>query len=245
MPRTGVFGLSAITALTVQSTVGVRRTQPVDAELLAETLVCLEDDLPPAGIKIGMLADAPQVEAVAAYLRSLRLRRRGVQVVLDPVLRSSSGRDLLTPAGLHCMLQKLLPMVDVISPNTAELTVLTGMPTESNRQIEAAMTALLQRYPNLAVLATGGDRPQPDDVLLQGGVLSVLHGTRVQTRATHGTGCALSSAILCGLVRGRPLLEACTVAKRYVERAMQSAEPRGAGKGPMNLLWPILGHRPA
>lgn len=238
----GCFGLSAITALTVQSTVGVRRMQAVDAGLLAETLSCLEEDLPPAGIKIGMLADAPQVEAVIAYLCDLRARGRAVQVVLDPVLRSSSGRELLTAAGLKHMLANLLPMVDVITPNTDELAVLTGMPCGTAQEIEAAMHALARQFPGLAVLATGGHRHQPDDVLLHAGVLSILHGTRVETRATHGTGCALSSAVVCGLVKGNPLLAACSLGKTYVERAMQYAEPRGAGKGPMNLLWPILGH---
>ncbi|MGI4852772.1 MAG: bifunctional hydroxymethylpyrimidine kinase/phosphomethylpyrimidine kinase [Janthinobacterium lividum] len=239
------FGLSAITALTVQSTVGVRRTQAIDAGLLADTLTCLDADLPPAGIKIGMLADAPQVNVVAAYLRDLRQRGRRVQVVLDPVLRSSSGKELLTRAGLDGMLAQLLPMVDVITPNTDELAVLTGMPSDTAQQIESAMNTLANRFGGMAVLATGGHRSQPDDVLLHAGEISVLHGTRIETLATHGTGCALSSALLCGLVLGKPLLEASALAKRYVEEAIRSAESRGAGKGPMNLLWPISGHRSA
>lgn len=238
------FGLSAITALTVQSTMSVQHTQPVDAGLLADTLSCLEADLPAAGIKIGMLADAPQVQAVSAYLRNLRAHGRAVRVVLDPVLRSSSGRELLTAPGLDCMLGELLPLVEVITPNTEELKVLTGLPSGTADEIEAAMAALVKRFPGLAVLVTGGHRSEPDDILLHAGVQTVLHGTWVDTRATHGTGCALSSAVLCHLVQGRSLLEASARAKRYVAHAMRTAQPRGAGKGPMNLLWPLLEQPP-
>ncbi|MGI4758018.1 MAG: bifunctional hydroxymethylpyrimidine kinase/phosphomethylpyrimidine kinase [Janthinobacterium lividum] len=238
----GCFGISAVTALTVQSTLGVQRVQPVDAHLLADTLACLEADLPPAGIKIGMLADEPQVQVVIDYLTKLRNEGRQPYVVLDPVLISSSGRELLSSAGRTRLLQDLLPLVQVATPNTDELKQLTGMASSTEHEIEAASIYLNKRHLGLSILATGGDREHPDDTLLHAGVVAVLRGTRVVTSATHGTGCALSSALLCGLVNGKPLAEAARAAKNYVEGAMRRAEPRGGGKGPMALLWPLSGH---
>lgn len=236
----GFFGTAAITALTVQSTVGVRRVQPVDAGLLADMLACLEEDMPPAGIKIGMLADRSQVTVIARYLQRLVEEGRKPRTVLDPVLRSTSGAELLTAAGLDTMMDELLPQVDVVTPNAAELALLAGQPCASEEQIKAAAAALALRYADLSVLATGGDRAEPDDVLNQAGTCTTLKGTRIETSATHGTGCALSSALLCGLVAGMSLEKSTINAKRYVETAMRLAEPRGSGNGPMQLLWPLL-----
>ena len=235
----GCFGTSAITGLTVQSTTGVRRAEPVAADLLADTLACLQDDLPPLGIKIGMLAGASQVRVVAAHLRSLRAEDHRIHVVLDPVLRSSSGRELLSPDGVRALQQELLPLVDVVTPNTEELQVLTGIECATQDEIDAAMQTLAGQVPGVAIIATGGHRTTPDDTLLQAGSFTLLRGTRVETTATHGTGCAFSSALLCGLVVGNALPDAARAAKTYVEGAMRLAEVRGAGKGPMNLLWPL------
>ncbi len=240
-----IFGTSAITALTVQSTRGVRRTQLMHPVLLAETLVCLDADLPPAAVKVGMLGGTGQARAVAEYLRMLRHRTPRAYVVLDPVLRSSSGAELLSRDGLQVLLKDLLPLVDVVTPNTEELTVLTGMESTTDAEIQAAMRHLAKQYTRLSVLATGGHRITPDDVLLHENRITVLPGQRIMTRATHGTGCALSSALLCGLVHNFTVLAAATAAKAYVAEAMRSAVPRGAGNSPLNLLWPILGQRPA
>ncbi len=225
------FGVSAITALTVQSTLGVRAVQRVEPALLAETLTCLHEDLPPAGIKIGMLADAAHVHAVCDYLES----HAPIPVVLDPVMISSSGRELLDPAGIDALRTRLLPLVSWVTPNRAELAVLTGCPAGDT---QAAARELARRFPGLNVIATGGDHEPPDDfVLTAEGESSWLGGTRVPGNATHGTGCAFSSALLCQLIAGNPL--APQAAKDYVRQAIATAIPRGRGKGPMNLLWPL------
>ena len=237
-----VFGISAITALTVQSTVGVRRRQTISPEFLAATLACLQDDLQPQGIKIGMLGRAEQVRTVAEFLQPLRTPAAKALVVLDPVLRSSSGSVLLNDEGLASLLSDLLPLVDVVTPNSDELTVLTELPCDNSEDIAAAAHALAARYTGLTVIATGGDRAQPDDLLLHEGVATVLRGERIETSSTHGTGCAFSSALLCRLLRKDSMTSAATAAKRYVEQAMRTAVPRGRGRGPLNLLWPILQH---
>ena len=233
----GIFGISAITALTVQSTMGVRRSQPVSPELLEETLACLQEDLPPKGIKIGMLGSAPLVGVVARYLRS-REGQRPI-VVLDPVLRSSSGAKLLSEEGLALLLKDLLPVVDVVTPNAGELALMTGMPCASSTNTIAAARSLLANFPRLTVIVTGGDGPQPDDLLVQQALATVLHGERIETSTTHGTGCAFSSALLCQLLGGEDMLTAAWGAKRYVQEALLTAVPRGSGRGPMNLYWPM------
>lgn len=233
----GCFGISAITALTVQSTTGVRRVQVIEPALLTETLDCLQEDLPPAGVKIGMLANGQIVSVVAGYLRKLRAAKRAVTVVLDPVLVSSSGCVLLNNDSVAMLQDELLPLVDVITPNVDELALLSGLPTGNEHQIRAAMSAVKGNAPNLSVVATGGHRAEPDDLILQHEIFSVLPGRRIQSNATHGTGCAFSSALLCGLLHNNDVVSAAERAKRYVEVAMEHAEPLGKGRGPMRLGW--------
>jgi hydroxymethylpyrimidine/phosphomethylpyrimidine kinase len=235
----GIFGIAAIAALTVQSTIGVRRTEPVDAELLAQTLAELQADLPPGGIKIGMLGGAAQVRAVIEFLRPLRTAPQRPIVVLDPVLRSSSGNALLDGEGTGALVEDLLPLVDAVTPNIDELAVLTGIACVDETEIRRAAETLAQKHPGLAVIATGGHRPTPDDLLLADGVWTTLPGERIETRATHGTGCAYSSALLCERLAGHGWPAAAAAAKSYVAEAMRSATPRGSGRGPMNLNWPV------
>lgn len=232
----GIFGTSAITALTVQSTVGVRRIQPVDAAVLRETLETLHTDLPPDGIKIGMLGGMAQVAEVVRYLRSLGGNRP--TVVLDPVIRSSSGALLLEEAGLRILREDLLPLVDVITPNIGELALLAETPCDDDVQVQSAAETLAHRA-GISIIVTGGDRVKPDDFVLSDGHWTRLPGEHIATTATHGTGCAFSSAVLCGMLQGRSLVDAAQAAKAYVAEAMRTATPHGAGNGPMNLLWPL------
>lgn len=241
-----LFGTSAITALTVQSTVGVRSMHPVSPDILRATLDCLSADLPPAGIKIGMLGTGANVAAVCDYIEEVRRQLPGsaIPVVLDPVLRSSSGRELLDAEGVIALRELLLPQVDWVTPNLAELAELTGGPVPKREDLPGVCRALQSQVSEntglrrLGVLATGGDQDPPDDFLLTATGAEVwLPGERVATRSTHGTGCALSSSFLSRLVLGDLPSEAARAAKEYVAKALRSAVPRGAGYGPMNLLW--------
>ncbi len=238
----GLFGCSAITALTVQTTMGVFGWGAVASELFRETLTRLDEDLPPQGIKIGMLATAELAGVTAAFLRVKRdaSKSRGRVVVLDPVLRSSSGRTLYPDAGLDLFRKELLPLVDWITPNWAELAVLSEMAIKSLDCAETAGRALMARHPQLGVVVTGGDQSAPFDlVLLQNGTTETLPGNRMETSSTHGTGCAFSSALLSQLVLGASPVEAARAAKRYVEGALRFAPGVGGGRGPMELLWPL------
>lgn len=242
----GLYGTACITALTVQSTLGVRASHAVGAEVVGATLDCLHEDLPPAGVKIGMLASAANVLSVGKYLERLRMEGRSrIPVVLDPVLRSSSGRELLDAEGLAALREMLLPWVDWITPNVEELAVLVGLPVGSHEELAAAARALQgsvgmgRRGQPLGILAKGGHLEPPDDLLLtRDGTEHWLRGERIETASTHGTGCALSSAFLSRLVLGDPPLEAARGAKEYVADALRSAVPLGHGAGPLNLRGP-------
>jgi hydroxymethylpyrimidine/phosphomethylpyrimidine kinase len=162
----GLFGISCITGLTVQSTIGVRATAPVSAEIVHDTLDCLQSDLPLAGIKIGMLATAANVVMVVEFLEMLRIEGRRVPVVLDPVLRSSSGRELLDADGVAVMRRRLLPLVDWVTPNMEELGVLTGHLVSRREEMADAAQVLQMMGSELNVVATGGHLDPPDDLVV-------------------------------------------------------------------------------
>jgi len=238
----GFYGVAAATALTVQSTSGVRHVEPVSARLLSETLACLAEDLPLTGIKIGMLATAANVDAVAEFIESLL--EDSLPIVLDPVLCSSSGYALLDAPGVDRLRARLLPLVTCATPNIEELFLLTGRnrPGGSSaplrEEIAAEAAALAAQFPNLAIVATGGHLASPDDYVLSTGAQPVwLPGEWVETPATHGTGCGYSSALLCGLAAGLTLAEAALAAKRYVTEALRAATPMGKGGGSMDHLY--------
>ncbi len=236
----GIYGIAAITALTVQSTQGVREIDPVRPSLLLETLEYLASDIEVAGVKLGMLAGAGLVAEAEHFLRARpELRRR---VVLDPVLRSSSGAALLDAEGTALLRERLLGVVGWITPNLDELALLTGVEVRSRERVEAAAKRLAMQAanagnPGLAIVVTGGHLDRPDDFLLLDGQGSWLAGERVETRSTHGTGCAFSSALLAELVLGRPRSEAVEGAKRYVREALRAAYPVGQGHGPLHHLF--------
>jgi hydroxymethylpyrimidine/phosphomethylpyrimidine kinase len=236
----GLFGTSCITCLTVQSTVGVVATQAIDAGMVRSTLDCLQADLPVVGIKIGMLATAANVSAVIDFLGGLRRQEQRVVVVLDPVLRSSSGRELLDDVGVELLGEELLPLVDWVTPNLDELGILTGRSVVRRDDVAEAAKALQSRWGGLNVFATGGHLNPPDDLVLTAeGEMRWLPGEQIASRSTHGTGCALSSALLSRLILGDDAFSAALAAKRYVAEAIRSASPLGRGHGPINHLWPL------
>jgi hydroxymethylpyrimidine/phosphomethylpyrimidine kinase len=236
----GLFGTSCITGLTVQSTVGVRTSTPVSAEMVRATLDCLASDVPPVGIKIGMLATAENVRVVAAFLAAFRGEEERVPVVLDPVLRSSSGRELLDGEGVTVMRESLLPLVDWVTPNLEELGVLTGRAVKRREDMPDAAAALQEMGWELNVVVTGGHLNPPDDLLVTAeGERLWMPGTQMVSRSTHGTGCAFSSALLSRLVLGDNARDSAARAKEYVAEAIRTGIPMGRGIGPVNHLWPL------
>lgn len=245
----GFYGVSAATALTVQSTQGVRRVDGVDAGLLRETLACLGEDVALAGVKIGMLATRANVGVVAEFLQRADLARG--RVVLDPVVRSSSGRALLEADGIEALREELLLQVGWVTPNLAELGILTGMEVAGRGAVRDGARRLADEVgelgnPELNVVVTGGDGARPDDFLrTAAGAERWFAGERVETRATHGTGCSFSSALLCRLGMGEGAEEAVAGAKQYVREAMEAAYPVGRGHGPLHHLYRLERERGA
>lgn len=239
----GLYGTSAITVMTVQSTLGVAATQEIAPDFLDHTLRHLTTDLPPKGIKIGALGSGRLAYSVAGFLQQSQRQRsanEAVPVVFDPVIVSSSGHALFVPQDVALLHEVLLPSVSWITPNWCELALLTGLPVKAMGQAEIAVHHLGERHPHLHIVATGGDQQSPTELLrTPGGGLYSEPGEHLESSSTHGTGCAFSSALLAYLIQGKAAREAVASAKSYVTEAIRRAPGLGHGRGPLDLLWPL------
>jgi hydroxymethylpyrimidine/phosphomethylpyrimidine kinase len=230
------YGVSCITALTVQSTQGVRRVETIAADIISETLEELASDLEISAVHLGMLGNAMAVQAVASFLGQSRLPH----VVLDPILKSSSGTDLLDPAGTRLMVEKLIPLSEVITPNLDEASMLTGQPVTSLEEMKEAASRL-HSLGALNVVVTGGHLDKAVDLLSfstsKGTEQEIFKADRQRSTSTHGTGCAFATALTCHLAYGRGLPEAVLLSKAYVSAAIANAQPLGRGTGPLHHLY--------
>ncbi|HEV7673808.1 MAG TPA: bifunctional hydroxymethylpyrimidine kinase/phosphomethylpyrimidine kinase [Candidatus Angelobacter sp.] len=225
----GCYGVTCITALTVQSTRGVKRIDPVEGRIITETLEQLMDDLKIAAIKIGMLGSEEAAKAVAAFLKRYPLRH----VVLDPIVRSSSGAELISRDGLQVMKDRIIGRASVITPNIDEAAALTGLTVTT---LDEMQTAALRLHDMGArnVIITGGHLDPPNDLVsAEVGQAIVLHGKKIPGHSTHGTGCAFSTALACNLALGQDLLTAAKAAKHFVETALSRTPAIGKGIGPV------------
>src|SRR6267143_4558277 len=231
----GVFGTSVLTAVTAQNTVGVRAWEPVPVELVIRQLDALADDLPPAAMKSGMLGSAPLVEAVADGIA----RRRLPNYVLDPVMVATSGDRLLDRDAERLIVQRLVPLAALVTPNLDEAAVLVGWSVRDPDDMERAGRKLVQLGAR-AALVKGGHLAGEEvvDVLVSGGTVRRFTRPRLDTTSTHGTGCTLSAAIAAGLALGRPLERAVEDALDFVQRAIAAAPGLGHGHGPLNHFVP-------
>jgi hydroxymethylpyrimidine/phosphomethylpyrimidine kinase len=232
----GCYGVACITALTVQSTVGVRRVKAVDAGLVAETLTELASDVEIAAVHIGMLGSVEVVRAVADFLASQKMQN----VVLDPILKSSSGADLVDSAGARLLIEKLLPLATIMTPNIDEASALTGLAVTDTQQMRAAARKLHEMGAS-AVVVTGGHLEKAIDLLSFTGSRGIeqelFKSARLKSSSTHGTGCAFATSVACHLAMGRGLPEAVLLAKAYVAAAIGNAHPLGHGTGPVHHLY--------
>jgi len=236
----GCYGMAAITALTAQNTLGVVAAYPVAPDIVAAQIDAVLSDVPPDAIKIAMLATPDIARAVAGML----MRYNARNIVLDPVLFPTRGVSLAS-AGLEtAIIANLLPLARLVTPNLHEASALTQTPLASNADEMTAQARRLCDAGARAVLVKGGDLAgEPIDVLFEAGERRIFHGRRIATRNTHGTGCALSSAIACELAKGAPLIDAIATAKAWLEGALEAADALrlGDGRGPPHYffaLWP-------
>ncbi len=243
-----VYGMSVITAVTAQNTCGVTGVQNVTGEMIRLQLEAVMSDIMPDAVKIGMLATADAVEAVADILEKYHVEH----VILDPVMVSTSGRSLLEAEGKEQMLRRLFPLAELVTPNIPEaeeiLKAVDGSVenkrTVSSVQItdqtmmEKAAQAIRQKY-GCNVLLKGGHMIQAADDLLYQTQAAWFPAQRIDCTNTHGTGCTLSSAIASALARGCSLKEAVGIAKVYVRSAMSTGLDLGHGNGPLDHNWSI------
>lgn len=228
----GVFGTSVIVAVTAQNTRGVRAVEAMPESLVAAQLTALAEDLPPAALKTGMLAEASLVRLVAKAIRE-----NGWQpLVVDPVMVATSGHRLLTTEAEDVIRESLVPLAALVTPNLDEAAVLTGRVVHDVATMERAGETLLQ-FGAAAALVKGGHLQAEEAVT---DVLVTPQGTRhftrprLATRSTHGTGCTLSAAVTAGLALGRPLETAVADALDFVHRAIAAAPGLGGGHGPLD-----------
>jgi hydroxymethylpyrimidine/phosphomethylpyrimidine kinase len=232
----GCYGVGCVTALTVQSTAGVRRVEPVAGDLVLQTLEELASDIEIAAVRIGMLGGARVGKAVADFLD----KRKQENVVLDPILRSSSGTDLVDAAGARLIGERLLRVAAVLTPNVDEASALTGLAVTNPEQMRAAAHKLHEMGAR-AVVVTGGHLEKAIDLLSfttgRGVEQEIFKSARLRSTSTHGTGCAFATSIACHLALGRGLPEAVLLAKAYVGAAISNAHPLGHGTGPVHHLY--------
>lgn len=233
----GVYGTSVIVALTAQNTLGVRAVEAVPEPMVNAQLTALAEDLPPAALKTGMLAEAGLVRRVSRAIRE----NGWAPVVVDPVMVSTSGHRLLTTEAEEVVREDLLPLAALVTPNLEEAAILTGRVVHDLATMERAGVTLI-RFGAGAALVKGGHLSGDEitDLLVTpAGVRRFTH-PRIQTTSTHGTGCTLSAAITAGLALGRPLEDAVAAGLDFVHRAILAAPGLGAGHGPLNHSVPAL-----
>ncbi len=230
----GVYGTSAIVAVTAQNTLGVTSFLALPADLIIAQMEAVASDIGADAVKTGMLATAAIVEAVAAAIDDLELPR----VVVDPVMIAKSGDRLLEDEAVSAMRAELLRRAFVVTPNAPEAEVLAGIPVRSVADMREAARRIHKLGPG-AVIVKGGHLDTPDvvDLLFDGHSFTEFRGPRVQSRNSHGSGCTFAAALAANLALGQPLPEATRLAKEYVVGAIRHGLAIGHGHGPMDHFW--------
>ncbi len=230
----GAYAMTAVTAITVQNTLGVSDVHAIPPDVVAAQMRACLDDIGADAIKLGMLHSAPLIEAVAAILADFPT----IPVIADPVMVAKGGAALLQSEAVGALAAHILPRSTVITPNTEEAAVLTGTPIADEAEQEAAAIALAERF-GAAVLLKGGHLSGAAvlNLLLQPGLpMDRYLSPRLETRHTHGTGCTLASAIAAGVAAGLPLTAAVERACRFVHAGIANAPGFGQGHGPIDHL---------
>jgi hydroxymethylpyrimidine/phosphomethylpyrimidine kinase len=228
----GCYGIAAITSLTVQNTQGVETVHNTPSAELRAQLEVLVNDCEIAAVKIGMLGNRGNAVVIGEFLDAHKF----AHVVHDPVMKSSSGAELLDAGGIKYVVTELLKRASVITPNVAEAEVLTGMTIKDVADMEAAAREIVELGAR-AVIVKGGHMDRAVDTLFDGNEMIQLGGEKVKTDNTHGTGCTFASALAAQLAAGRGLLEAATLAKAYVMKAIEKGYPIGKGRIPLDHFY--------
>jgi len=230
MIMNGVYGMSAVTALTAQNTTGVRAIQEVDPDFLRQQIDAVFEDIYPDAVKTGMVSSAELIRVIADRLRFYNAKN----VVVDPVMVATSGSALLKNDAVKVLMGELLPLARVVTPNIPEAQVLSGMKIVSKEDMISAAKKIGDDH-NCAVLLKGGHSiNDANDLLYADGELHWFEGRRIDNPNTHGTGCTLSSAIASNLAKGYTLTQSVKRAKEYISGALEAMLDLGSGSGPLH-----------
>lgn len=230
MQANGVYAMSAVTALTAQNTTGVYGIMESSPEFLESQLDCVFEDIFPDAVKIGMVSSVPLIQVIGDSL----IKWKASNIVVDPVMVSTSGSRLLKEDAQAALMERLLPLASVITPNIPEAEMLTGRSITGEAQMEEAARRLGEMYPGAVLIKGGHQVSDANDLLYDRGRLVWIRGERIDNPNTHGTGCTLSSAIASNLARGFSMEESIRRAKAYISGALRAGLDLGKGSGPMD-----------
>jgi hydroxymethylpyrimidine/phosphomethylpyrimidine kinase len=231
----GAYGMSAITAVTAQNTMGVLSVRELDVNIIRDQINCLYDDIAVDAVKVGMVSSIEIIDVIGECLQ----KNRAEKIVVDPVMVSKSGYHLLREEAREELVKVLFPLAEVVTPNLYEAELLTGDKIETLAQMEQAALKI-HGLGGLKVIIKGGHLTgDAIDVVYDGVNFSYLKGKRIETKNTHGTGCTFSSAIAALLARGYPLPEAARLAKEYINGAIGHSFTLGHGVGPTNHFYSL------
>ena len=237
MTMNGVYAMSAITALTAQNTTGVRAIQESTPDFLKQQIDAVFEDIYPDAVKIGMVASSELIRVIAGSLRYYDAKN----VVVDPVMVATSGSALMKNDAVQTLIEELLPIATVVTPNIPEAQVLSGLTIETKEDMMVAAKQIGDNY-HCAVLLKGGHSiNDANDLLYANGEFTWFEGKRINNPNTHGTGCTLSSAIAANLAKGFTLSESVQRAKVYISGALAAMLDLGQGSGPMNHAFDLHG----
>ena len=230
MTMNGVYAMSAITALTAQNTTGVRSIQESAPEFLKQQLDAIFEDIYPDAVKIGMVSSSALIHVITDRLRFYHAKN----VVIDPVMVATSGSALMKNDAVQTLIEELLPISTLVTPNIPEAQVLSGLTIETKADMVTAAKQIGDRYRCAVLLKGGHSINDANDLLYTDGDLIWFEGKRIDNPNTHGTGCTLSSAIASNLAKGYTLFESVQKAKDYISGALNAGLDLGKGSGPMD-----------
>lgn len=233
----GLYGMSAITALTAQNTTGVYGILEVPPEFLEKQLACIFEDIMPDAVKIGMAASAELVHVISASLKKYRARH----IVVDPVMVSTSGSVLLKEDAQEALIAELLPLAEVVTPNIPEAERLSGIVIDAPEDMQEAARQIAARCQTAVLVKGGHETNTANDLLYDNGQSQWFYGEHIENPNTHGTGCTLSSAIAAGLAAGCTRQESVRRAKAYISGALRQQMNLGRGNGPLDHMYGCRG----
>ena len=230
-----VYGMSVITSLTAQNTTGVTGVVDTPPEFVGKQLDSVFTDIYPDAIKIGMVSNEEIIRVIAEKLKEYDAKN----IVLDPVMVATSGSALMKSTATRALIQELLPLADIITPNMSEAAALSGIEVNTKEGMEKAAKIIGKSIKGVVLVKGGHLEDSADDVLYIDGEVHWVEGKRIVNPNTHGTGCTLSSAIAVNLAKGMNAIDAFTKAKEYLTGAIEANLDLGQGRGPLNHLYNI------